>query len=124
MNMNIPNKRLKYERYNGMNSVITIDLHNGYTVIALIGRNDETYDVQLMLKENSIDRWELIENAEHIAFEATPATICSAILKQVSTYLEEGFFDYYIQRYEYDIECSNRGNDLFESERMSDTDAS
>lgn len=119
--MNIPNKRLKYERYNGMNNVITIDLHNGYTVIALIGRNEEVYDIQLMLKENSIDRWELIDNAEHLTFNTTPDKICSTILKQVSAYLDEGFFDYYIQRYEYDIECANRGNDLFESERMSDT---
>ena len=114
------NKRLKYDRYRGMDNIITIDLHNGYTTIAIIGKTEsDAYDVQLMLKENSIDRWELIENAEHITFNATPNTIYSAILKQVATYLDEGLFDYYIQRYQYDLQCANRGNDLYESERMS-----
>lgn len=113
------NKRLKYDRYRGMDNIITIDLHNGYTTITIISKQENVYDIQFMLKENSIDRWELIENAEHIAFNATPNTIYSAILKQVATYLDEGFFDYYIQRYEYDIQCANRGNDLYESERMS-----
>ena len=115
------NKRLKYDRYRGMDNIITIDLHNGYTTIAIISKQENAYDIQLMLKENSIDKWELIENAEHIMFNATPNTIYSAILKQVATYLDEGFFDYYIQRYEYDLQCANRGNDLYELERMSDS---
>lgn len=112
------NKRLKYERYRGIDNIITIDLHNGYTTIAIIGKNEDDYDVQLMLKENSIDKWELIEDAEHLIFNANYKTIYSAILKKVAELLDEGFFDYYIRRYEYDIECANRGNDLYENERL------
>ena len=51
------NKRLKYEKYRGMDNIITIDLHNGYTVVAIIGKDEnEDYDVQLMHKENTVDK--------------------------------------------------------------------
>lgn len=109
-------KRLKYEKFRNMDNIITIDLHNTYTVIAIIGTTEnETYDVQLMLKQNTIDTWNLIEEAEHLIFNASSKTICSAILKTVSTYLGEGFFDYYIQRLEYEIDCMNKGIDLVEN---------
>ena len=34
-------QKLKYEKFNNSNDVITIDLHNGYTVIAITGFNIE-----------------------------------------------------------------------------------
>ena len=113
-------QRLKYEKFNNSNDVIIIDLHNGYTVIAITGFNAENkvYTTTLFLKENTIDRWELIEMADKIEFRANQNTINSAILKQVSVFLEEGFFDYYIQRYEYEMKCFDVGNDLAESERL------
>ena len=39
------NKRLKYDKYRGMDNIITIDLHNGYTTIAIIEKdeNEELY---------------------------------------------------------------------------------
>ena len=93
------NKRLKYEKYRGMDNIITIDLHNGYTTIAIIGKDETgTYDVQLMLKENTVDKWDIIEKAEHITLSKEIKNIYSAILKRVGTYLEEGFFDYYHPR--------------------------
>ena len=108
-------KRLKYNKYMDTNNIITIDLHNNYSVIAIIGKdNIGMYDVQLMIKENTIDKWNLIEKAEHIMFNATEKTICSAILKCVSEYLENGFFDYYINRYEYELKCFEIGNEISE----------
>ena len=103
-------QRLKYEKFNNSNDVIIIDLHNGYTVIAVTGFDAENrvYTTTLFLKENTIDNWKLIENAENLEFYANQNTINSAILKQVSTFLEEGFFDYYIQRLEYEIDCMNK----------------
>jgi len=109
-------KRLKYEKFRNINNIITIDLHNDYTVIAIISKDDEdSYDVQLMLKENTVDNWSLIEKAEHLRFNANNKTIYSAILKQVATYMDEGFFDYYIDRYEYELKCFEIGNDIMES---------
>ena len=113
-------QRLKYEKFNNSNDVITIDLHNGYTVIAVTGFDVETktYITTLFLKDNTIDTWKLIENAENLEFHANHNTINSAILKQVSTFLQEGFFDYYIQRYEYEMKCFDKGNNIYEKERI------
>ena len=113
-------QRLKYEKFNNSNDVITIDIHNGYTVIAVTGFNTENgvYTTTLFLKDNTIDTWKLIENAENLEFHANHNTINSAILKQVSTFLQEGFFDYYIQRYEYEMKCFDKGNSIYEKERI------
>ena len=115
-------QRLKYEKFNNSNDVITIDLHNGYTVIAITGFNAENrvYTTTLFLKENTIDTWKLIENAENLEFHANHNAINSAILKQVSTFLQEGFFNYYIQRYEYEMKCFDKGNSIYEKERLGD----
>ena len=113
-------QRLKYEKFNNSNEVIMIDLHNGYTVIAVTGFDVENrvYTTTLFLKENTIDTWKLVENAENLEFHANQNTINSAILKQVSEFLKEGFFDYYIDRYKYESKCFDVGNDLAESERL------
>ena len=112
--------RLKYEKFNNSNDVVTIDLHNGYTVIAITGFDTEngTYTTTLFLKDNTINTWKLIEKAENLEFHANQNTINSAILKKVSEFLKEGFFDYYIDRYEYESKCFDVGNDLAESERL------
>ena len=113
-------QRLKYEKINNSNEVIMIDLHNGYSVIAITGFDAENrvYITTLFLKDNTIDTWKLVEQADKLEFHANQNTINSAILKQISVFLEEGFFDYYIQRYEYEMKCFDVGNDLAESERL------
>ena len=115
-------QRLKYEKFNNSNDVITIDLHNGYTVIAVTGFDIENgiYTTTLFLKDNTIDTWKLIENAENLEFHANHNAINSAILKQVSTFLQEEFFNYYIQRYEYEMKCFDKGNSIYEKERLGD----
>ena len=115
--------KLKYIKV--ADSVISIDLGNHYTVIVLKTWNIEkqNYTIQLMLKENSVDKWDLIEEAETIEINTNHKFINSAILKQIDLYLSEGFFDKYIDRYEYELKCFDRGNKLYESEGSSDSDA-
>ena len=112
--------RLEYGRYKGLNNIITIDLHNGFSVIAISALNYDTgnYEVELHLKDNQISDWKLIEDAEKLEFKTDSKRINSAILKQVATFLNEGFFDKYIERYEYETKCFDRGNELFETERF------
>ena len=114
------NNRLEYKNYRGCKDIITIDLHNDYTVIAIKSWNQDEhkYEVQLMLKENTVDKWDLIEKAESLEFNANYKNINSAILKQVATFLKEGFFDYYIERYEYELNCFDIGNEITEKERI------
>ena len=113
-------QRLKYEKYRNSNEIITIDLHNGYTVIAISTGENGSDITTLFFKENTIDTWKLIENAENLEFHANQNTINSAILKQISTFLEEGFFDYYIQRYEYEMKCFDIGDEIKQKERLGD----
>lgn len=111
-------KRLSYNRFNNSNDILMIDLHNNYTVIALSGWNRETskYNTTLFLKENTTDMWSLIETAKNIEFDAIPKTICMEILKHVSKLFEDGFFDYYINRYKYELKCFDKGYEILESE--------
>ena len=115
-------QRLKYEKFNNSNEVITINLHNGYSVIAVTGFDTKNgvYATTLFLKDNTIDTWKLVENAENLEFHANQNTINSAILKKVSEFLKEGFFDYYIDRYEYELKCYDIGNETVEKERLGD----
>ena len=114
------NNRLEYKNYRGCKDIITIDLHNDYTVIAIKSWNSDKhkYTVQLMLKENTVDKWNLIENAESLEFNVDYKIINKAILKHVATLLSDGFFDYYIDRYEYELKCFDRGNSIIEKERL------
>lgn len=114
-------EKLTYTRFNNSDNVIIIDLHNGYSVIAISGWQLEKhgYTTTLFLKDNTVDNFSLIEKAESLEFHANHKTINSAILKQVGTYLEEGFFDYYIERCEYESKCFDKGNEFFENQRLS-----
>ena len=113
-------EKITYENYRGCKDIITIDLHNDYTVIAIKSWNPDKqkYYVQLMLKENSVDKWDLIGKAESLEFNVDYKIINKAILKHVATLLSDSFFDYYIDRYEYELECFDRGNSIIEKERL------
>lgn len=113
-------QKLKYEKYNNSDNVIMINLHNGYTIIAISTFDTERdcFVVSLLLKENTIDTWKLIEGAEKLEFYVAPNKINSTLLKYVAGSLEKGFFDYYIQRYEYEMKCSDLGFELIEKERL------
>ena len=118
--MNNVNNKLAYENYKGCKDIITIDLHNDYTVIAIKSWNpdEHKYTVELRLKKNSVDKWDLIEKAESLEFNVDYKIINKAILKHVATLLSDSFFDYYIDRYEYELESFDRGNSIIEKERL------
>lgn len=120
--MNNVNNKLTYENYRGCKDILTIDLHNGYAVIAikLWNPDEHKYTVQLMLKENTVDKWDLIEKAESLEFNVDYKIINKVILKHVAALLSEGFFDYYIKRYEYELKCFDIGNEIAEKERLGD----
>ena len=120
--MNNTNNRLEYKNYRGCKDILTIDLHNDYSVIAIKSwvSNEHKYVIQLMLKEKTVDKWDLIEKAKSLEFNVGHKIINSAILKHVANLLSDGFFDYYIDRYEYELKCFDIGNEIFENERLTD----
>ena len=110
-------ERLEYENYKGCKDILTIDLHNDYTVIAIKSWNpdEHKYTVEFHLKENSVNMWELMENVTEI-FDVDYKIINKAILKHTSTLLNDGFFDYYINRYEHDLKCFDVGYEKLEGD--------
>lgn len=110
-------KRLKYEKINNCDNVISIDLHNDYSIIAVTGYGNEgenSYTTTLFIKYKDIDTWRMV--SEGVFFETTSKTINSAILKHVSFLLENGNIDKYIDSYSFEIDCLNRGIEIAESE--------
>ena len=108
-------EKLTWKKINNSNDVISIDLHNGYEVIAVSGRTGkDTYTTTLFIKEHTVSKWDLIEKAQNI--ELHTRSINSTILKLVANYLKDGFFDYYINRLEYEMKCFDKGNDFYEHE--------
>lgn len=104
------------------NDTIAIDIQNGYTIIATELFNHETkkYEVTFRIKDNTVDILDLIEKQEKVEFDVNYKSINSAILKYIAVLLSDGFFDYYIKRYDYMMKCFERGNELFEKERLGD----
>ena len=108
------NNKLTYTNYNGCKDIIAIDLHNDYTIIAIksYNVNDHTYTVEFHLKEKHTDMWELIHDAT-ITFDTDYKSINREILKHVATLFADGFYDYFTERYEYDLKCFDIGNNAF-----------
>ena len=117
------NKKLVYESYKGCKDILSINLNNGYSVIAIKSWDTEKqcYFVELRLKENSIEKWDLIENAESIQFNEDYKTINREILKHVATLLSDGFFNHYINRNKYEIKCYNKGFKYYDYIEQDDT---
>lgn len=109
-------------RFRSLNrDTIEIDLRNNYKVIALScwDRNEEKYIIRLMLHEKTIDMWSLVEKAENLEFKDSDfKTIKVDIANKVEEMLKDGFFDYYIKRYQYEQKCFDKGNEFFEKERL------
>lgn len=112
-------KRLKYEKIG--DSAISVDLHNGYTIVALATYDYEkcTYSTTLYLKDNTINILDTIDELEPFEFCANYKTVNSVMLKYIASLLSEGLIDKYIERYEYIIRCFDKGNDFFETEQQS-----
>ena len=116
------NKQDKFQKltYKKMADImLEINLYNGYSIIAfgLYDKDLENYKVNYYLKDNNIDTLEEVRDLENI-FICSNRTINSAILKQVSKLLSNGFWDKEIEKYNYLMQCFDKGNELFEDERL------
>lgn len=108
--------KLTYAEYCNSKDILIIDLHNGYSVIAIKiwNKNENKYIVNFMIKENTIDKWDMIDDAQMIAFYANHKNINSVILKFVSVNLENNYFQKYIDRYKYETYCFEVGLNYLE----------
>ena len=98
-------------------NLISINLKNGYSIIAItkFDRNENTYRLTLYLKGDTYDVWELIEKKENAKIHVNKSTLFSDVVKIITGYYVDGVFDYYIERYDYMMKCFDKGNEFFES---------
>lgn len=109
---------LRYENF--CNNGVSVDLKNGYSVLAVMLWNNESknYTVSFYLKGDTYDTLELIESKENFVIESTVKTVKYDVTKIINDLLFSGFFKEYTDRYEYMMKCFDMGNELYESERM------
>lgn len=111
-------------RYKIINKeTIEVDLENDYIIIAMSHWDNakQNYYVTLMLRKKNIHNWSLIEKAENIFLETNIKTLKRDMTMFVEKLYNEGFFSYYIERYEYEMKCFDYANELFEQRRLSES---
>lgn len=103
------------------NTVIKIDLHNNYSIVAFAKWNVETekYLVDLYIKETTIDHLDLLDDYKNIVFNSDIKSIKTDITKYIETLYNEGKIERYIKRCEYELKCFDIGNE-FVSDSMED----
>lgn len=113
---------LRYETE--ANVTVSIDLQNGYSVIAMARWDNEKkkYYTTLLLHENTVSKLDLIEEAVNVEIESDMKTIKRDMAQYVTDLLTDGFFKKYIDRYEYELKCFDRGFEIMEKERKSAND--
>lgn len=80
----------------------------------------EKYSLSMWLKYNGIDcRFNMNpQEVDSRYIASTKDTIVDNICEVVKQLCEAKFFDHYVERYEYEMMCFERGHDLFEKERL------
>lgn len=89
-------------------------------------KRKEKYSLSMWLNRNDIeDRMRLSSkkiDTQYISGtkETIVENICRIVHQAATVYdeNEERYFDYFIKRYEYELQCFERGNELFEQERV------
>lgn len=100
----------------------SVDLHNDYSVVTFANWNKENkcYEATFYIKRNDVNLLDLIERLEKVSFQNSELkSIRTDIANYITALLSDGFFNYYINRYEYEQKCFDKGNELFEKEQLS-----
>ena len=109
-------------RYENMGTIcIKIDLHNrNYSVIAIAKWNKEAekYMTTLYLKENNVDLLDLMEKYKDVEFDSDSSSIRNDILQEVSKLNDHDSFKYYIDCYDLEQKCFDRGLEIVTREEL------
>lgn len=99
-------------------SALSISLDNDYsvTVIANWSKQKDNFTITLYLQRDDVGMLSLIEEKENIKFHSNVKSIYTDIAKYISQLYTEGFFEKYINRYEYELKCFDAGCEILEKE--------
>lgn len=118
--MQNPEKEVKIMiRYRNV-PAIEFDLEYDYKIKAeyVFDKELGKYIVTFYLRQSQVGMWDQIDKATDITFDSPCETIKTDIAKYFTKLLIKGFFQYYIDRYVYQMKCFDKGNDLYEKERL------
>lgn len=114
------NNMLRYKNVPSIEFDLKYDYDADYSIKAdfVYSKTTGEYYVTLHIRNNQIQQWNLMEKFENIIFDSDVKTIKTDIADYVINLIEEKELDYYMSRCEYEQECFDRGNSLFEKERL------
>lgn len=96
--------------------------HKDYSVECTyqFDKEKEKYLLSMWLKRNDIDDKYKIDSQEIDTqyISGTKENIRQNICRIVEQASSSGFFDFYIERYKYTHKCFEKGNEIFEEERL------
>jgi len=97
---------------------ISINLENGFTVIAVAKWNKEEklYYTKFYINREDVEQQDLI--VSDIKINAEIRNIRVTLARYITDKLDEGFYDYYIDRFNYGTKCFDIGNDIVETENI------
>ena len=110
-------------RYENKGYLIEVKLpESDYSVLCRYkyDKNKDKYSLSMWLMRNDIDDTFKIDSQEVDTqyISGNKDTIKDNILKIVEQASESGFFDEYVERFEYYMKCFTKGNNFYEDERM------
>lgn len=110
-------KVLRYEKMG--TTVISVDITEDYTVFVTANWNkvSKKYMVTLELKEKTTPLKDMIvDETDNIELRADMKTINFEMAKFITKKLDDGFFNYYIDRYNHMLRCFDKGAEMIELE--------
>lgn len=83
-------------------------------------KKEKKYSLSMWLKHSTMDQKYHVEydgiDTQYIS--GTRETIRENICRIVKVMMEQSFFDYFIDRYEYDMKCCEKGAEILDAEGM------
>lgn len=109
---------IRYE--NEANTVISVPINDSYKIYALPlwDKSEKLYHTRLYLVRKDIGNLVPIMEHENIEIKSDIKTVKIDLARYISNLNSKGSFKDYIQRYEYEQKCFDRGNESFEQERL------
>ena len=100
---------------------ISVNLPNtDYTIhmMAIYDKDNGAYNTKMYIERNDVNDLSLISDNNEIKSDSK--NIKYDMANYITEQFNKGFFDYYIEKYDYQQKCFEKGNNFYEDERTGD----
>ncbi len=121
----IKNRSMKGEirmlRYENGGNCIHVDLHNNFTITAMANWNNnlQRYLVKFYINRQDIDLLDLVE--ENVEISADSKDLKVTLAKLITERLNSGYYHFYMERYNEQINCFDAGSAVLDGKKESQT---